>query len=138
MDTNEALDFAADHSKGVLLTIHADGMPHASNVLYATFDGAVHVSVTNDRVKTRNVRHDPRAAMHITSEDFGSWLVLEGEVRVSGITNDPDDERAALLRRVYETIAGPHPDWDDFNRAMIEERRLVLSILPARAYGRLR
>lgn len=138
MELDRALAFAGEHSKGALLTIQPDGMPHASNILYATFDNAVHVSVTDTRVKTHNVRHDPRAALHVSSEDFWNWVVLEGDVRVSGITNDPDDEPAALLRKVYETIAGPHPDWDDFNRVMIEERRLVLSVLPTRAYGQVR
>lgn len=137
MDVKPALVFAAGHARGALLTIQPNGMPHASNVTYATFDDAVHVSVTDDRVKTRNVRKDPRGALHVTSQDFRSWVVLEGDVRVSDITKDADDEPAALLRRVYEAIAGPHPDWDDFNRAMIEQRRLVLSILPTRAYGQL-
>lgn len=137
MDLATALDFAADHSKGVLLTIRGNGMPHASNILYATFDDAVHVSVTDDRVKTSNVRRDPRAALHVSADDFWNWVVLEGDVAVSGITNHPDDEPAAKLRKVYETIAGPHPDWDDFDRAMISERRLVLSVLPTRAYGRV-
>lgn len=137
MDVQKALEFAAGRPKGVLLTIQADGMPHASNVLYATFDDALHVSVTDDRVKTTNVRRDPRAAMHISSEDFGNWAVLSGDARLSDITTHPDDEAAAGLRRVYETIAGPHPDWDEFDRAMISERRLVLSILPARAYGQI-
>lgn len=138
MEMDRALAFAGEHSRGALLTIQPDGMPHASNILYATFDDAVHVSVTDSRVKTDNVRRDPRAALHVSSENFWNWVVLEGHVRVSGITNDPDDEPAALLRKVYETIAGPHSDWDDFNRAMIEERRLVLSVLPTRAYGQIR
>lgn len=137
MELQRALTFAADHSKGVLLTIKESGLPHASNILYATFDGAVHVSVTDDRVKTENVRRDPRAALHVSSEDFWSWVVLEGDVHLSPATSHPEDEAAALLRRVYETIAGPHPDWDDYNRAMISERRLVLTLAPFRAYGQV-
>jgi PPOX class probable F420-dependent enzyme len=138
LDVQSALTFAADHSKGVLLTVKKDGLPHASNILYATFDNAVHVSVTEDRVKTGNVRRDPRAALHVSSENFWSWVVLEGDVRLSDVTLAPDDDAARLLRRVYETIAGPHPDWDEFNEAMISERRLVLSVFPARAYGQIR
>lgn len=138
MDLRRALAFAADHSKGVLLTIKPSGLPHASNILYATFDGAVHVSVTDDRVKTANVRRDPRASLHVSSDNFWSWAALEGDVRLSAVATHADDDAAALLRRVYETIAGPHPDWDDFNRAMIYERRLVLSLLPSEAYGQLR
>lgn len=33
---------------------------------------------------------------------------------------------------------GPHPDWDEFNQAMIDDRRLVVSIHPERAYGQIR
>lgn len=137
LDLQPALAFASDHSRGVLLTIKRDGLPHATNIAYATLDGAVHVSVTDDRVKTANVRRDPRAALHVSSSNFWNWVVLEGEARLTEVTTDPDDEPAAFLRRVYQAVAGPHPDWDDFNRAMIADRRLVLSVVPDRAYGQL-
>jgi PPOX class probable F420-dependent enzyme len=137
MDVGTALEFARERTHGVILTIGGDGRPHASNVSYATWGGAVHVSITEDRVKARNVVRDPRTGMHITSRDFWSWVVLEGEAVLSGVTTDPDDEAAALLRRVYEAIAGPHPDWDEFDQAMIEDRRLVLSLPVDRAYGQV-
>lgn len=135
MDLDRALSFAADRSWGVLLTVKADGFPHASNIGYATFDGGIHVSVTENRVKTTNVKRDPRAALHVTSSDFRQWAVLEGKARLTDVTTDPGDEAAALLRRVYQTIAGPHPDWDDFDRAMIADRRLILSVDVTKAYG---
>ncbi|MFW5904874.1 MAG: PPOX class F420-dependent oxidoreductase [bacterium] len=135
MDLQSAIDFAADRSKGVILTIKANGLPHASNIVYATFDGAVHASVTDRRAKTANVRRDPRAALHVSSDDFRSWVVLEGDVRLSPVATHPMDEAATMLRRVYEAIAGPHPDWDEFDRAMIDQRRLVLTIQPEGVYG---
>lgn len=138
MDPARALDFAADHRRGVLLTIKANGLPHASNILYATIDGAVHISVTDDRVKTRNARRDPRGALHVASDDFWGWVVLEGALRLTEVTTDPEDATARTLRQVYEAIAGPHPDWDEFNQAMIAERRLVLSIDVEKAYGQVR
>lgn len=119
----------------MLITLKSDGRPQASNVVYATFDGGVYVSVTETRAKTANLRRDPRASLHITSRDFGRWVVLEGTARLSPTTTDPADETAALLRRVYETVAGPHPDWDEFDRAMISDRRLVVSVEAERAYG---
>lgn len=138
MDLDRAVAFAAESHRGVLLTIGADGRPHASNIGYATFDGAVHISVTDSRVKTANVRRDPRASLHVSSQDFWSWVVLEGEARLTEVTVDPHDEAAEMLRRVYQEIAGPHPDWDEFNQAMIDDRRLILSVVPSRAYGQLR
>jgi hypothetical protein len=32
------------------------------------------------------------------------------------------------LRFVYEQVAGPHPDWDEFERDMVAQRRVALSI----------
>jgi PPOX class probable F420-dependent enzyme len=133
----EALAFAADHTRGVLLTIKGDGRPQASNVLYAVFGDMLHVSVTDDRAKTANLRRDPRVAMHVSSSDFWRWAVLEGDARLSDVTTRPDHPTATWLRRVYEEIAGPHPDWDDFDRAMVEERRLVISFPVGHAYGRI-
>lgn len=137
MDIQRAHDFLSDHKHGVLMTIKPDGRPQASNIVYAAFDGAVHVSVTETRAKTVNLRRDPRASLHVTTGDFRHWVVVEGKARLSEITTRPDDEPAALLRQVYEAIAGPHPDWDDFDRAMIEDRRLVVSMDVERAYGSL-
>lgn len=138
MEIERALAFAADHSRGVLITLKKDGRPQASNIVYATFDGAVNVSVTETRSKTANLRRDPRASLHVTSKDFGRWVVLEGTARLSETTKDPTDPAAALLRRTYETAAGqPHPDWEDFDRAMIADRRLVITLDVEHAYGQL-
>ena len=104
---------------------------------YATFDGAFHVSVTAGRVKHRNLERDPRAGLYVGLGDFHRWVVLEGEVTFADIPTHPDDEGAVLLRKVYETIAGPHPDWDEFDQVMIEDRRRVISLHPERAYGML-
>lgn len=138
MDVESALSFAGDRHQGALLTIQRDGRPHASNIMYAIFDGAAHVSVTDTRVKTSNVRRDSRAGLYVSAHDFWNWAVLEGTARLSDVTTDPDDAAAALLRRVYEEISGPHPDWDEFNEAMISDRRLVLSVDVDNAYGQLR
>jgi hypothetical protein len=29
------------------------------------------------------------------------------------------------LAALYEALAGPHPDWDDYFRAMVDDRRLL-------------
>jgi len=137
LDLSTALEFARPRHRGVLLAIQPNGMPHASNVVYAVIDDALCVSVTDSRAKTRHVRRDPRAAMYVLGDDFGQWLVVEGDVSLTPVVVDPDDDTARLRRRVYEAIAGPHPDWDEFDRAMIDDRRLVLTIHPTRAYGHI-
>lgn len=38
-----------------------------------------------------------------------------------------------LLVDDYRLVAGEHPDWDDYRRAMKAKRRVVLRIRPTRA-----
>jgi hypothetical protein len=39
------------------------------------------------------------------------------------------------LRRIYEMIAGkPHPDWAEFDDAMVREGRVLLSLAIERLY----
>ncbi len=45
--------------------------------------------------------------------------------------------RSRPLIDLYRSVAGEHPDWDDYRRSMVDERRLVLSVRPERAYGML-
>jgi hypothetical protein len=36
---------------------------------------------------------------------------------------------------IYRLIAGEHPDWDDYRRAMVADRRLVVRIRVDHVYG---
>ena len=35
------------------------------------------------------------------------------------------------------SLGGEHPDWDDYRRAMVNDRRAVVRLKPTRAYGML-
>ena len=48
---------------------------------------------------------------------------------------DPQDATVEELIEVYRAIAGEHPDWDDFRRAMVADRRLVFRLRVERIYG---
>jgi len=131
-----SLDLLAAHHTGALVTIKRDGRPQISNVSY-TFDPAtrvIRVSVTEDRAKTKNLRRDPRASFYVT-EGFGPYLVAEGWAELSEPAAAPDDEVVEELIDVYRAIQGEHPDWDDYRRAMVADRRLVVRIHVDRAYG---
>lgn len=60
---------------GVLATIRASGAPQLSPVqpFYEREAGVLHVSMTEGRAKTVNLRRDPRAALEVTSADGRSW-----------------------------------------------------------------
>ena len=123
--------------RGVLATLHADGRPQLSNVSYAYDDATrlVRVSVTDDRAKTRNLRRDPRAAFHVTTDDFWAFVVAEGTAELSPVAADPRDATVEELIELYRTVQGEHPDWDDYRAAMVRDRRLVLRLHADRVYG---
>jgi PPOX class probable F420-dependent enzyme len=137
MDLADALAFAADHRHGVIVTIKADGRPQLSNIAYALVDGVFLVSITDDRAKTKNLRRDPRTSLHVTRDDFYAYVVLEGDTQLSPVAAAPDDDTVDQLVQYYRAVAGEHPDWDEYRRAMVTDRRLVARFSPERAYGML-
>jgi PPOX class probable F420-dependent enzyme len=125
------------NSLGVLATIKRDGRPQLSNVSY-WFDKqklTIQASVTEERAKTRNLRRDQRASIHVSSDDGWAYAVAEGEVALTPPAAAPDDDTVEALIALYRNIAGEHPDWDDYRRAMVDERRVVLTLPIAHVYG---
>jgi PPOX class probable F420-dependent enzyme len=138
MDVGRALDAARATSRSVLVTVRRDGRPQLSNVVHhAGTDGLVRVSTTADRAKFHNLRRTPWAALKVDGETFWSYAVLEGDVTLSEVAAAPTDAAADELVDLYRSISGEHPDWDDYRRAMVEERRVVVRIQPTYAYGAL-
>ncbi len=134
------LDLFGRRRLSVLATLRGNGRPQLSNVLHA-WDPATRtarISVTADRAKTRNVVRDPRVSLHVTSEDFWSYAVLEGTARLGPVAAAPDDEGVRQLVDLYRSLQGEHPDWDDYARAMVAERRQVLSVTAEHVYGTTR
>ena len=136
MELEQALSYARNQTRAVLITLKSDGRPQSSNVMQWTdAEGVVHVSVTDTRAKVRNVRRDPRVSIHVTSEDFWSYVVLEGDAELSPVSTSPDDATVDELVDYYRALNGEHPDWDDYRAAMVADQRLVLRLRPQRAYG---
>jgi PPOX class probable F420-dependent enzyme len=122
---------------GVLVTIKRDGRPQLSNVTYA-YDAArnlIRVSLTDDRAKTRNLRRDPRASLYVNGPNGRSYVVLEGKAELTAAAADPHDQVVEELVDVYRAAAGEHPDWDDYRRAMVRDRRVVFSMTVEHSYG---
>ena len=125
------------NSLGVLATIKRDGRPQLSNVSYH-FDPrslTIQVSITEPRAKTRNLRRDPRASIHVSSDDGWSYAVAEGDATLTPPAASPDDDTVEALIALYRNIAGEHPDWDGYRRAMVDDRRVVMTLPISHVYG---
>jgi PPOX class probable F420-dependent enzyme len=138
METSQALDFARSHPRSVLVTLRGNGRPQLSNVLHWIDDeGVIRVSTTADRAKYANLRRTPWAALHVTSQDFWSYAVLEGPVEVTEPAAAVDDAVVDELVAYYRGANGEHDDWDDYRAAMVRDRRAVVRLRPDHAYGAL-
>ncbi len=126
-----------ERNLGVLATIKRDGRPQLSNVNYH-FEpdrDLVRVSVVDGRAKVANLRRDPRASLMVSSVNGWSYTVIEGPVSFSAVARERDDVTVRELIEVYRLIAGEHPDWEDYRRAMVEDHRMVARLHVDRAYG---
>lgn len=138
IDLAEAFAFVRDHDRGVLVTTRKDGRPQLSNIIYVPDDDdSIRISVTESRAKTKNLRRDPRASLHVTRDDFFAYAVLEGSVALSPVAADPGDAVVEGLAEMYRTARGEHPDWAEFRQAMVDEGRVLARLRVERAYGML-
>ena len=138
MELSTAVDFARRHRRAVLVTMRADGRPQLSNVLqWVDDDGLVRISTTADRAKYHNLRRHPWAAIHVSTDDFWGYAVVEGPVDVSDPAEAPDDAVVDELVAYFRAVSGEHDDWDEYRNAMVRDRRAVVRLAPEHAYGAL-
>jgi PPOX class probable F420-dependent enzyme len=133
---DKLLSLIAGTRHGVLATIAADGRPQLSNVLYVwdPDERVARISTTADRVKARNLRRDPRAALHVTGAHFWQFAVAEGPATLSAVAAEPGDEANRELLAMHAVHYG-QLDEDDFYRQMITARRLVVRLHVRHVYG---
>ena len=133
---DELWELVAGSQQGVLATVKGDGSPQLSNVLYVADPETrtVRVSTTADRFKARNLARDPRAALHVSGEDFWHYAVAEGSVTLSDVAAIPGDDAVAELLEVHSFFYG-EIDRAAFDEEMITNQRLVVRLQVTHLYG---
>jgi PPOX class probable F420-dependent enzyme len=138
MQISEAIEFVAERKNGMLLAIKSDGRPQSSNIAYVVNDaGQILISVTEGRAKTKNLRRDPRASLHVNRDDFWAYVVVEADVELTPVAASPDDDTVDQLVEYFRAVAGEHDNWDEYRQAMVDDQRLILTLTPTHAYGML-
>ncbi|MGI9622682.1 MAG: PPOX class F420-dependent oxidoreductase [Acidimicrobiales bacterium] len=139
MELETALRWAGERNHATLITIRSNGRPQSSDISYAVLGGQIKISVTDGRAKTRNLRRDPRAVVHISAPDAWSYISFEGNVELSPVAASPGDDTVAELIELFRAVQGKeHPDWDEFCEAMVADQRLVVRFTPTKATGQIR
>jgi PPOX class probable F420-dependent enzyme len=122
---DDAREFVASNHRAVLITRRASGGLQTSPVLVGVDgEGKLVVSTREGAYKTRNLRRDPTAVLCVFADAFfGRWLQVEGTAQVVSLP-----EAMEGLVDYYRGISGEHPDWEDYRRAMREQRRVLLRV----------
>ena len=125
MQITEAQTFLREHHQAILATRRRNGELQLSPVTVGVDEaGCAIVSSREAAYKTRNLRRDPRASLCVFVDDFyGPWVQVDGTAEVVALPAAME-----LLVDYYRRIAGEHPDWADYRRAMERERRVLIRI----------
>ena len=138
MDLEQALEWAKEKNHAILITTRKDGRAQSSDISFTLKERKFCISATASRAKTRNLLRDNRAVLHITSPETWSYISFDGSVEVTAPAKTKNDDTNQELAEIYQQILGEeHPNWDEFQQAMIDDKRLVLRFVPQRAVGML-
>lgn len=127
----ELLDFIRPRHRMILTTFRADGSLQSSPVTGGVdAEGRVVIASYPQRAKSANIRKTGRASVVVISDDFnGPYVQLDGDAEV---IDGPD--AVEPLVDYYRAIAGEHPDWEDYRRAMRDQNKCLLRVT-ARRWG---
>ena len=140
MNFEDVRPFMETHHRGVIATQRPDGAAHSSIVVCGAYEGsAAFVSVYPRSQKIRNLRRNPNCTVLAVREDWREWVSVEGTATLSDYTNTDAEEFRLMLRKVYMACsATEHPDWDEYDQAMIAQEAVIVLVEPKRVYGLLR
>ena len=106
--------FLHDNPQGVLTSFRRNGMPQLSIVTVYPRDGGVGISITETRVKFKNLLRDPRCSVLVSHVDWWSgFLVFEGKAELTHSGNtDPEALRLARRHIFSATTRRRSADWE--------------------------
>ena len=119
-----------ENENAVLATWQHDGRLQMSPVTVGLVAaGRAIIASRETTYKVRNLRRNPRATLCVFVEAFiGPWVQIEGTAEVVTLP-----EAMEPLVDYYRRLAGEHPDWNDYRRAMTADRRALIRITIKRA-----
>jgi hypothetical protein len=139
-------NYLSTHHAAAMITLRADGTPHAVRCGIAVVAGKIWSSGVPQRVRTQHLRRDPRATLFVYGADESdrySYLTLECE---ASILEGP--EAAELSRQLFTVMQASleRPEgtlfWEgtlrteeEFLQIMTKEQRLIYQFEVKRSYG---
>ena len=138
MEYEEAAQFMSQHHRGVVTTHRRSGPAQMSILTSGPFQDGAGFVVRGNTAKLANLKRDPRCTVLTVSSEWRSYVVIDGTAELHTWDNTDPQELRLLLREVYKAAGGDHPDYEEFDRVMREERRAAVVVKPGNIYGLIR
>ncbi|MCH7786705.1 MAG: PPOX class F420-dependent oxidoreductase [Chloroflexi bacterium] len=136
MLTDNVKQFLSENHRAVLTTFRKNGAAQMSILSVGYYKDGVAFTTTEDRAKLANLRRDPRCSLLVSKDSWWGFIVLEGKAKVMSADNTDADELRQALRDVFVAASGEeHPNWDEYDQAMRDDRRSAIIVVPDRIYG---
>ena len=135
MLANNVREFISTNHKAVLTTYRRNGNAQMSIIVVGSYRDGAAFTTTADRAKLRNLKRNTRCTLLVSQDSWWGYLVLEGHADVLSSENTDAEELREALRGVYRSITGEHPNWEEYDQAMRDERRSAVIVIPDRVYG---
>jgi PPOX class probable F420-dependent enzyme len=121
--------FVRSRHRAIVITTRADGRPQASPVTCGLdAEGRIVIATYPERAKAGNARRNPTASVVVLSDEWnGPWVQVDGTAEVLHLP-----EALEPLVGYYRSVAGEHPDWDEYREAMARQGKALLRITPER------
>lgn len=137
--SEKEIEFLQNNRTAAMITVDSAGVAKAARVGVGLVDGRLWSSGTQDRVRTRRLRRDPRCTLFVFSDSF-NWLTVEATVSILDGPEAPE-LNVRFFRLIQNRPTGPlswfgaELDEDAFRARMIEEGRLIYELGVERTYG---
>ena len=125
----ELLEFVKRRHHMVLTTFRSDGTLQSSPVTGGLdAEGRIVIASYPQRAKSLNIARRSRASVVVLSDEFnGPYVQIDGDAEMI-----PLPHAVEPLVDYYRAIAGEHPDWDKYRKAMIDQAKCLIRVTPSR------
>ncbi|HHX85722.1 MAG TPA: PPOX class F420-dependent oxidoreductase [Actinomycetales bacterium] len=118
-------DFLRTRHRAVLVTRRASGGLQSSPVTCGLDEQGRLVAATYpQRAKVRNIRREPAVSACVLSDDWnGPYVHLDGTAEIVDLP-----EAVEPLVEYFRSVAGEHPDWDEYREAMVRQGKCLIRV----------
>ena len=129
-------EFTSQNHQAVLTTFRQSGAAQMSIITVGPYRDGVAFTTTAGLAKLANLQRNPRCSLLVSHASWWDFVVLEGQATILSPGNTPADELRLALRDVFRVAAvQEHPDWDEYDQAMVDDRRSAVIVVPDHIYG---